>query len=50
MKLTLGKIVDRIVEIYSFAKNEETVCKPWSWTLYRVWKWVDNHEQRKGEE
>jgi len=49
-KITLGKIIDKLMFFYERACNSPYVQRKWAWTLYETWKWCDEIEEWETKE
>lgn len=47
IKISLGKIVDRLISEYVSATKSQYVKKPFSYALHRTWKWCDAFEEER---
>lgn len=43
--MTIGKVIDRLINEYLQCKDDEIIQKPLSFALYQTWKWVDRQEK-----
>lgn len=50
MKITLGKIIDKLVKLHEVATVRKYIQKPWSWALYQTWEWCNFNEKPREEE
>lgn len=48
-KMTFGKVTDIILKYYGEALLDPVIKKPFAWSLFQAWKWVDEHEKSRGE-
>ena len=48
--MTIGQIVNKILEYHGKAIKSNYIKKPLAWSVYQTWKWVDEHEKPKGKE
>ncbi len=46
-RITIGKIIDKLLFFHEQACNRPYVSKKWSWALYEVWEWCDEVEDRE---
>ena len=46
MKLTLQDVVDVLKTEYAKAKADKHVLKPFSYALYKTWKFIDSIEEK----
>lgn len=49
-KITLGKMIDKLMFFYERACNSQYVRKKWAWALYQTWKWCDETEEWRTED
>ena len=48
-KLTLSLVIEQLKANVVMAKTQDYVRKPFSWALYRTWKWADGIEKENEE-
>ena len=49
-RITLGDIVNRLVNLHEVATVRKDIQKPWAWALYQTWEWCDLLEKPKEAE
>ena len=49
-RITLGDIVNRLVNLHEVAVVRKDIKKPWAWALYQTWEWCDLLEKPKEAE
>ena len=47
--MTIGNVIDRILKYHAEALLDPVIKKPFAWSLFQTWKWVDEHEKSRGE-
>ena len=47
--MTIGKVIDIILKYHAEALLDPVIKKPFAWSLFQAWKWVDEHEKSRGE-
>ena len=47
--MTIGQIMNKILEYYGEANKSNHIKKPMAWSVYQTWKWVDEHERKFNE-
>ena len=48
--MTIGKIIDKILDYYFDAVSNDAIRKPYAWAVYQTWKWVDAREGKGRKE
>ena len=50
-EMTIGNIIDRILKYHAESLIRTDIQKPFAWSVYQTWKWVDEQEKprKKGE-
>ena len=48
-KMTFGKVIDIILKYHAEALLDPVIKKPYAWSLFQAWKWVDKHEKPREE-
>ena len=49
-EMTIGKVIDYIINFYYQAKDDPAIHKPFAWALYQTWRLVDEYERKDGEQ
>lgn len=44
-KLTMGTVLDMLIDKYTYALKHDLIHKPMAWALYETWKYVDEKEK-----
>lgn len=44
-KITLGRVIDKLMFFYERACSRPDVGRKYSWALYQTWKWCDENEE-----
>ena len=47
--MTFGKVIDKILKYHAEALLDPVIKKPYAWSLFQAWKWVDKHEKPREE-
>lgn len=44
-RISIGKIVDKLLFFHNRAYTRPDIRRKWSWALYETWKWCDEVEE-----
>lgn len=47
--MTIGNVIDRILKYHAEALLNPVIKKPFAWSIFQTWKWVDEHEKPREE-
>ena len=47
VRITIGTLIDRILDYHSTGIERKYIQKPWAWALYETWKRCELMEEPK---